>query len=329
MAMKKRVVIVGLGSIGRRHARLLKERDDTTIEGVEPNTDSLAECKDKLGDFTSYTSFDAMLKSAPEIVLIATPFQLHAEQTVKALDAGCHVLCEKPMSDSLDDAKKMKAAADKNKRILNIGFNLHFSPCLQKLKACICRGTLGKILHAHVRVGAYQTLTCSQSRYQSDFEGALIFDYAHQPDILYWLLNEIPSTVFAGGLQAGNFELTSNPNFIDILSLYKTPLMTTIHLNYAQSPVRHEYEIVGDKGWARLDVNESVLKLVVRSDVKTESIPHERDKLYRDEHQAFFDAVDGKRVPETSADDGLVSTAICLASLKSCKSRSPVNVEIP
>jgi predicted dehydrogenase len=329
MAVKRRIVVVGLGSIGKRHAILLEEYENISVEAVEPNTEAAMNVKKEIGDLYIHSSFDKALKTKPDIVLIATPHSLHARQTIKALNAGCHVFCEKPMSNSLNDAREMKEASDRSGKILNIGFHFHFHPCLQKLKCYIEQGLLGQIIHAHVRVGTYNTLACSKSRYQAEQEGALISDYAHQPDILYWLLKEKPSAVFAHGLQAGDFELTSNPNFIDIFCNYKTTLITTIHLNYAQVPERHTYEIVGDKGWAALDVSSGCLEIATCPDsvVRTEKFNIERDDLYRAEHRAFFDTVDSKRKPETSASEGLVSVAVCEAALKSWRTNQVVELK--
>ncbi|MCG2659079.1 MAG: Gfo/Idh/MocA family oxidoreductase [Kiritimatiellae bacterium] len=119
MAVKKRIAVVGLGSIGKRHARLLCERSDVCVELVEPNAETLAMVRNQLGDLPAYQSFEAMLETAPDIALIATPHNMHTAQVIQALEAGIHVLCEKPMSDNLADAVKMKEAADRSSKILN------------------------------------------------------------------------------------------------------------------------------------------------------------------------------------------------------------------
>jgi predicted dehydrogenase len=331
MAVKRKVVIVGLGSIGNRHARLLKERSDISLEIVEPNERAIIKAKEKFGDFHQHASFDRMLTTAPDIVLIATPHRLHAEQTIEALHAGSDVFCEKPMSDSLEDAVKMKEACDQADKLLNIGFHMHFHPALKTLKGVIESHRLGNIVYAHARVGTYITLVNSVSHYQQEQEGALLLDYAHQPDMLYWLLRKVPRYVYASGVQAGNLELSSNPNIADIHCEYDDDLIASIHLNYVQMPQRQSYEIVGDQGWAFLDLEQNELRIGKRQDstVETKTFTVERDDLYRAEHQAFMDALDGKRPPETSALDGLVSTAVCHATVASWKTRQRVAIELP
>lgn len=330
MAVKKRIAVVGLGSIGKRHARLLCERPDVWVELVEPNIERLAMARNQLGDLPAYQSFEAMLETAPDIVLIATPHKMHAGQVIQALAAGIHVLCEKPMSDNLADAIKMKEAADRSSGILDIGFHLHFHPGLKRLKEIIDQGILGTALHAHARVGTYVTLINSVSRHQAEQEGALFLDYAHQPDLFYWLLREKPVLVYTSAFQAGNLELSSNPNIAAVNCEYKSLLLSSIHLNYVQMPMRHEYEIAGDKGWAVLDFMGGLLRIGTREDakVRSENFVVERDDVFRQEHQAFLDAVKGIRGPETSASDGLVSMSVCEATIKSWKKHKPVRVQL-
>ena len=330
MEVKKRFVVVGAGSIGKRHARLLNERDDIDVEIVEPNPGALETALEEVGDVRTYSSFDEMLKTKPEMVLIATPHTLHCEQTVAALESGADVLCEKPMSDSLDDAKKMKAAADRTGKVLDIGFSQHFNPPMKRLKQIIDDGTLGKVMHLHARIGTYYTLMCSKSRYQAEHEGALIFDYAHQPDSFFWMLGVAPKRVYAAAMQAGNLKLSANPNIVSMICEYEAPLIATIHLNYVQYPQRAEYEAVGDKASVIADLCNGKIRIykIGSDEIIEEQVSPERDNLYRAEHQAFTDAVDGKREPETSAAAGIVSTAICQAVLDSWKSGQPVDVRV-
>jgi predicted dehydrogenase len=182
--MKRRVVIVGLGSIGKRQARLLAERHDVAIEVVEPQADAIASVRDELGPLRAHSSFEEMLETTPDIVWIATPTHMHSQQTVRALAAGANVFCEKPMN-TVAEAIAMKEAAAASRGILNVGFYLHFWQGLVRIKQWIVEGSLGTVLHAHARVGSYATLVNSRSRYQMYQRGSLLFDYSHQPDLFY------------------------------------------------------------------------------------------------------------------------------------------------
>ena len=86
----------------------------------------------------------------------------------------------------------------------------------------------------------------------------------------------------------------SRPNFIAVHCDYARPLLATIHLNYAQMPERHEYEIVGDEAWALYDFNTGRLRIGRRAAAAetTEDFPVERDPMYAAEHEAFLAAAE-------------------------------------
>ena len=330
MALKVRAVVVGLGSIGRRHARLLSQRPELEVEWCESEPAAVAAAEAELGrPARIHPTFAAMIQSAPELVVIATPHGEHVSQTIAALQAGAHVLCEKPMSDTLASAREMLRAEREVPRVLTIGFHLHFNPGLRRLRELVTSGELGTVVHVHCRVGSYITLVNSRSRYQSRMEGALLMDYTHQPDLLYWILGEAPAGIFASGARGGAPELTSNPNFINVNCDYRRPLIGTIHLNYLQMPERHEYEIVGDRGWAMFDLNSGQLRRGQRSDAREwiETFSVERDPVYVAEHQAFLDAVAGRRAPESPAREAVVSMQIIEAAMASW--RSGLRVPLP
>lgn len=324
MALNNRIVVVGLGSIGRRHARLLAHRKDLQVEWCESSAEAVARARQELGaPVRVHDAFQEMLATRPAMVVIATPHSMHAAQAIGALEAGVHVLCEKPLSDNLEDARAIAAAADRSSAILAVGFQLHFHPALCRAKTLIESGELGSVHHVHCLVGTYVTLVNSQSRYQSRIEGALFMDYAHQPDILFWLLGRKPEGVYVAAGQGGSLPLQANPNFAAITCDYATPMISTIHLNYLQAPDRHEYEIIGDRGWISLDMFKGEMRLGRQSDgtVQVEHFSTERDPLYEREHQVFLDAVAGRRKPESPAGEALISMEVIAAALRSLHSR--------
>jgi predicted dehydrogenase len=319
----RRIVVVGCGSIGRRHARLLARRPDVRVEVCDSDKEASAAAAVESGGASIHANFRRMLETRPEMAVIATPHALHADQTIAALQAGAHVLCEKPMSDNLADARRMAEAAAAGKPVLDFGFTLHFHPALQRSKSLIATGELGTVLHFCCRVGTYATLVHSRSRHQAGLEGALLFDYAHQPDLLHWMLGMDPVGAYMAAVFGGDLPLQSNPNVVSLTLDYAIPLLATIELNYVQMPQRHEYEVVGDRAWAILDMESNRLRVGRRAE-QTETVETftlERDQLFEAEHQAFLDAVDGRRGPESPAADALVSMRIADAALRSWKSK--------
>ncbi len=330
MALKKRIAVIGLGSIGRRHARLLAERDDLELELLDLDPKNVALMQETIGPRKVWATFEELLAGKPDLAVVATPHALHSRQTIALLDAGIDTLCEKPMSDSVAEAEKMRDAQARTSRMLVIGFNMRFHPCLTTMKSRIDSGAIGRILHMHSHIGTYITLVNSGSRYQSTIEGSLVMDYAHQPDTFYWLSSERPSHVYASAAQTGDLPLSAKPNFVMMNCEYPSGLLSTIHLNYVQEPSRHAYEIVGSEGWLTLEIldDKGILTMGTRKDsaVSTQIIPFIRDDMYRAEHRAFFDAVAGSRDPESPAASALVSVAVCDAAIRSWRTHERVRV---
>ncbi|MHB0874814.1 MAG: Gfo/Idh/MocA family protein [Anaerolineae bacterium] len=322
MAVRRRVVVVGVGSIGRRHARLLCEREDVAVELCEPSEDALAQARADIGMLPGHPSFEAALASKPYAVVIATPVECHRAQTIAALRDGIHVLCEKPMSATMAEAVAMKEATAASSAVLSVGFMLHFHPGLLRLRRLIDDGAFGTVLQVQYRTGSYITLVNSRSRYQATLEGALLMDYAHQPDAIHYLLRQRPKGVYMAARQAGQLEFTSNPNYLTMVCDYESPLLSTIELNYVQMPQRHEIEIIGDAGWAAFDFEAGMLRIARRADqsITPEGISVVRDDLYREEHRAFLDAAAGKRAPSSPAAEAIISMEVIDAALASWKS---------
>jgi predicted dehydrogenase len=317
--MSRRVIVVGCGSIGRRHARLLAKRPGIALELCDVSADNLRRSLDEVGARPTYGDVGDALASKPDIVIIATPHGQHSAQTVRALRAGAHVLCEKPMSDTLAGAKRMLEAVRASDRVFSVGFNQHFHPVMRQARDAIRSGELGNVLHVHWHVGTYITLLNSGSRYQADMECALFLDYVHQPDLLYWWLGRRPVAVYTAGLRGGDLPLQSTPNVAAVTLEYGGGLLATIHLNYVQFPQRTACEIVGDKKWLLVDMMTNVMRTGSLADgTETQaSFAFERDEMYEAEHQAFLDAVDGKRPPESPAEDAFVSLEMATAAMRS------------
>jgi len=343
MEGSRRIVVVGVGSIGRRHARLLKEHQtELLVELCEPSQQMLDQAaKEDWFEHIStvHSDFPAMLGTEPYAVIICTPHHLHCDMTVAALKAGCHVLCEKPMSDNLADAERMAAAAQEAARTLVIGFNNHFHPVVIRLKELVDTGTLGAIRHAHAHIGTLVTLLNSGSRYQKDLEGALLLDYAHQPDLLYWLLGKVPRGVYMQGVSPGPVLETSTPN-VAVVTLDFEPeeqLVATYHLNYIQMPERSTLELTGDRGWAVVDMKTGRITLGLTGDrdqanqggtITEELVESERDPMYVAEHSDFLQAAEGGAVQGVRAADGLVSMRVIDAALRSYRGGGRVAVAL-
>lgn len=195
--MEIKFAIVGCGRIAQRHA-----------EHIAKNGQLKAVCDIDLGkaklladkfDATSYKYIDDLLAAEGEVdvVSICSPNGLHAEHSIKALNAGFHVLCEKPMAINVHDCGEMLKAAERNNRRLFAIKQNRFNPPVAAVKEAIDKGILGKIYSVQ--------LSCFWNRnfdyYHNSWKGTLALDggtlytqFSHFVDLLNWMVGDVRKT---------------------------------------------------------------------------------------------------------------------------------------
>ncbi|MGG1945342.1 Gfo/Idh/MocA family oxidoreductase [Trinickia sp. NRRL B-1857] len=139
-----RVGVIGLG-IGRKHIEGWREHPDVDVVAIaDPDTKRLAERGEAFGIDARYTSAQEMLATEKlDVVSVCTPNKFHRELTLAAFEAGCHVLCEKPMAMNAEEAREMLRAADRAGKRLMINFSYRFSAQSRALKAQVDAGLFG------------------------------------------------------------------------------------------------------------------------------------------------------------------------------------------
>jgi len=145
-----KVGVIGLG-MGRWHVKTAHTHDDATVVAIaDPDEERLAETGDKHGIAERYTDGLKMIESESlDVVVVATPNKFHKSLTLAALEAGCHVLCEKPMALNAEDALTMRDAATEAKRELMINLSSRFMAQSIAMKREVDSGAMGEIYYAH------------------------------------------------------------------------------------------------------------------------------------------------------------------------------------
>lgn len=147
---KIKVAIIGTGGIANEHINAyLKNPNVELYAFCDINEKQLRKMADQYGITRTYTDKDVMLRELPEIdaVSVCTWNSQHAPCTIAALNAGCHVICEKPMATNAQEAREMKAAAEKNAKLLMVGFVRRFGNDCTILKDFIDNGYFGDIYY--------------------------------------------------------------------------------------------------------------------------------------------------------------------------------------
>lgn len=333
--MVTKLCLVGAGSIGRRHLRLLAEREDVALCVVELNEQSKAAVSQEFPQMPFFDSMEAAITDGGcEAVIIATPHRTHAPLAIKALELGAHVFVEKPMSDSLEDCVALLNTAKQSDKIVSVGFMFRFDPFVQKVKEIIDSGRIGKILHYSSRFATYNTLRCSVTRHQEHTPYSLVMDCIHDSDLIYHFTGRIPDYAYSVAYKAGDLPLSSPQNFIDTVYRYEDKSMGAhIHFNYVQHPQIHDLQIVGDKGYILGDFMSADVTVGDRETMDTEVFPSTRNginndfnNVYRAEWNEFLRAIRGERKPENPPEQAIVSTLLMHAQIESAESGKEVDI---
>ena len=150
-----RVAVIGMGPIGNLHARLYAEDPLAELVGVCDLLPDRAEAAAKCFGVTSFADAPSLLSAlAPDVVSITTGgFEYssdHYEPTLQALEAGCHVLCEKPICNEIARAAEMVRVARERGRCFGVDFNHRFTPAAFQAKRWLDEGRLGSLLFANM-----------------------------------------------------------------------------------------------------------------------------------------------------------------------------------
>jgi predicted dehydrogenase len=227
-----RVGIVGFGFMGRQHLscyRALRgvrvvsicDGDKARLTGAKKITGNIAATQTTLkpDDVALYTDFGRMLAEEQlNAVSITLPTFMHKDFTVKALDAGVHVLCEKPMAMSIGQCEEMIASAKANKKVLQIGHCIRFWPEYVKAKEIVDSGKYGKVRTASFRrISPVPGWSWKNWLINAHRSGGAIFDlHIHDADYIQYMFG-LPSEVRSQAITgpSGGFDYVSTQYIYD------------------------------------------------------------------------------------------------------------------
>ncbi|HID06283.1 MAG TPA: Gfo/Idh/MocA family oxidoreductase, partial [Armatimonadetes bacterium] len=196
-----RVGIIGCGGISGAHFRTYTAIPDVEIVACADVIEERA--RQRAREFNVphiFTDYRKLLRMDEiDAVSICTPHTLHAPIAIAALNAGKHVLCEKPMATTAKDAARMVRAARRNGKILQIGIHTRFSAIVQQAKRLIDDGLLGRIYYGEGAIGGRRRIPGPTFTEMATAHGGVVLDIGvYVIDTLLHLLGQpIPLSVTA------------------------------------------------------------------------------------------------------------------------------------
>lgn len=324
-----KILIAGLGSIGRRHLRNLLALGEKDILLYRTRRSTLPD--DELGDFPVVTNLEEALNRQPEAAIIANPTALHLETAIPAARAGCHLLVEKPVSHSTEGIPALRLAVQKGGGQVLVGYQFRFHPGLAQLAAWVAQDAIGRPLSFHAHWGEYLPDWHPWEDYRlgysarSDLGGGVILTLSHPLDYLRWLLGEVDD-LWAFAARSGGLEIDVEDT-AEIGMRFRNGAIGSVHLDYHQRPPAHTLEIIGTRGTLRWDNQDGSAALYQAKHGKWQRLSpekllgqersFERNDLFLAEIRHFLEVARGEIEPACSLEDGIAALRLALGAQQS------------
>lgn len=239
------VAVVGVGNMGRHHARNYHELPDAELRAVVDGDTARAEELAQRFGAAAYPTVEALLEAEPgvEAVSVAVPTTAHAGVARTLLEAGKHVLVEKPIAPTIEEADELVALARERDLVLAVGHVERFNPAVRELRRLIDDGRVGSILSLVARrVGVMPPQVKDAN---------VIVDLAvHDIDIFGYLLGETePTDLFCN---AGRAIAQDRFDFADIFLRYGAAACF-LQVNWVTPVKIRSLAVTGDAGYAHVE----------------------------------------------------------------------------
>ncbi|MCA9413269.1 MAG: ThuA domain-containing protein [Candidatus Omnitrophica bacterium] len=327
--------VIGYGgayNMGREHGRLIEATRGLELVGVcDLDSTRLALAKEDFPSVAVFPSYRRLLQMDElDLVVLVTPHNTHAALAVQCLNAGKHVITEKPMCITVTEAKKMVGAAKRKKRMLSVFHNRRWDGDYTTLKRIVASGAIGEIFQIEVFSGGYEHPGWWW-RSDKKISGGCLHDWgAHFID---WFLDLIPSPVIdvAGHFHKRHWHAVTNEDHALATLRFKSGVTATIEQSNLAAAPKDRWRVLGTqgaatwKGWGEDFWN--VISYKDSDEPVVSRVPFEKG----DWHAYYRNIADHLTLGEelvVKGEDGLRIISMIEAAEKSSKARKSVKPEV-
>ncbi|WP_395022784.1 Gfo/Idh/MocA family protein [Dongia sp.] len=335
--MIKRALLVGSGSIGRRHLQVIRETLPQVLVTLmrQPNPPEL--------EASVATQFDrvvsdlaAAINPKPDFAVIASPAPTHVGFARRLVEAGIPMLLEKPVSDRLDGCAELAALCRSKRLPVLVGYTLRYHPGFQTLAERVAAGAIGRPLSVRAEVGQYLPDWRPGMDYrhtvsaQRALGGGALLELSHEIDLVRALFG-MPVSVVASLDRLGDLEIDVEDTVEMVLHHNRggERMVASIHLDLLQRPARRNFTVVGTEATLELDFIAGQLTLHHRdgdSLIPFPAVAH-RNQLYSAELTDLLAAMQSGHPPRVGLEDGIETLQIIEAARQSASAGQPVALD--
>src|SRR5262245_16903412 len=314
LAMGPHILIVGSGSVGRRHARNLSALG-CRISCMDPRQDRREELARETPVINTHPTMQAALNGAGvDGVVIGSPTAFHVKQSTAALKAGLPVLLEKPVGVGLGEAKALSRTvaetSDGAQRLL-MGYTWRWWAPLIRVRELLAQGAIGGLLHVQFHMSAHLADWHPWERYQDFFMascalgGGALLDESHWIDLMLWLVGK-PHWVVGEVSRISGLEIETDDN-VDVLAGFIDGTRVTLHLDLYGRPHEKSICFQGTEGtllWSD-DPSRIAIGRGSAQNWQEETFTCERNDMFLAVAKEFLDVMSGAPPRTCTIEDGV------------------------
>ncbi len=325
-----RVVVVGTGSIARRHianAKLIWPEDNVAC--VSSSGRSVAS-----GEMPAapLAGIDAAVEWRPDFAIIASPAPFHLSQAAIFAEAGIPMLLEKPVSHDLDEYDRWLPRLAAIASRIDVAYNLRFLSSAQRFHAAVRDGVAGTIVNVLVDVGQYLPDWRPGADYRDgvsarrDLGGGVLLELSHEFDYLRWIFGDFEK-VYCIALPTGQLEVDVEDR-ADLILSGSSGLIANLHLDLLQRRPRRVCRVIGSEGTLVWDAIANSVSFEAKGHVEMLFSEPEADRnmMYLDQLRRFARVAQGLEAPLVGLSHARGTLALVAAAKRSATSGAAVSL---
>jgi len=290
-----KILFFGLGSIGKKHARILKDTFDFELYAFR--TRNGQETNDL--DIHEFNKLDEAFSIKPDVAFITNPTSLHASTALECAKRNIALFIEKPISHSLGNLKELEKEIKKRNLFVYVAYNLRFHPVITHLKELISQKQ--KPIYFRVTCSSYLPDWRPKQDYSKSYSakkelgGGVTLDMSHEFDYITWLFGEIKN--IAGYCnKISDLDIGSD----DILEAQLTcdsNITGSLHLDYFSLKNERRIQVYYNDKYIEGDLLENTIKTIKEhGKEKTINYRYNVDDIYKRQIEYFFEQYDEKNL---------------------------------
>ena len=310
------VGVIGVGAMGENHVRVYHKIEEANLVAVSDVSERALKKIEKKYGAKGYTEYSELLENPEiEVVSVCVPTTFHHNVVMEAIKNGKHVLVEKPIAFTLEEAEEMIAAAKEAGVLLATGHVERFNPAVQKAKELVDDGVIGDIVSAFAkRVGPLPP--------RIKDVGVAIDLAIHDLDIMNYLFDEEVTQVY-GSMNniLGDCEFEDHA---EIMVNFDNESTGIIEVNWLTPYKRRELELTGTAGIISVDYIQQSIEVYGKF---AQDIQIKHEEPLKGELISFLNSVVNGTEPEITGEDGLKALKMVIAANKSSKEHKPISFD--